>query len=166
MRFLKIFTITLSLLFISFTASAEVVNFPAGVYDGDVDDKGRANGNGIFKFNDGNIFEGTFKKNKLSKGKFTNIKGEIFYEGKIRWGSFNVYLDGKKVRSNTKVNLDTGLQSKIEMKKMAQWYEAEEINGVYELTKKGEMEFQQAQRSGSGGDGGGGGGGGGGGCGG
>ena len=47
------------------------------------------------------------------------------------------------------------------MKKMAKWYEAEEINGVYELTKKGEMEFQQAQSSGGGGgDGGGGGGGG------
>jgi len=183
MRFLKIFTITLSLLFISFTASAEVIQFPSCTYEGEVDNKNRADGNGKCEFNNiGNvsemenffsnsnninlqniIFEGTFKENKLKKGKFTDANGNILYEGKIKWGgNFYIYLlNDKKVRLKTKVNLDTGLQSKIEMKKMAQWYEAEEINGVYELTKKGEMEFQQAQSSG-GGDGGGDGGGGGG----
>ena len=161
MRFLKIFTLILSLLFISFTASAEVINFPACDYIGDVDDKGRANGDGVCKFNDGNVFEGTFKKNKLIKGKFTDNDNNIFYEGKIRWGRFIVYLDHKKlVRSLINVNVDTGFQSRIEMKKMTKWFEAEEFNGVYQLTKKGEMEFQQAQ-GGGGGDGGGGGGGGG-----
>jgi hypothetical protein len=76
MRFLKIFTITLSLLFISFTASAEVIKFPACTYDGDVDDKGRANGNGNVSEMENLMmeifFEGTFKKNKLKKGKFTD----------------------------------------------------------------------------------------------
>jgi len=181
MRFLKIFTITLSLLFISFTASAEVINFPSCTYEGEVDNKNRADGNGKCEFNNiGNvsemenffsnsnninlqniIFEGTFKKNNLKKGKFTDANGNILYEGKIKWGgNFYVYLlNDKKVRLKTIVNLDTGFRPTIQMKMMTKWYEAEEINGVYQLTKKGEMEFQQAQSGGGdGGDGGGGGG--------
>jgi uncharacterized membrane protein YgcG len=164
MKFLKIFTLILPILFISFTASAEIIKFSACVYDGDVDDKGRADGNGVCEFNDGNVFNGTFKKNKFIKGKFIDNENNIFYEGKIKWGTFYVYLDGKKVRLNNKVSLETGLKSMIEMKKMSQWFEAEKINGFYELTKKGEMEFQQAQSGGGDGGGDGGGGGGGGGC--
>ena len=56
MRFLKIFTITLSLLFISFTASAEVIQFPSCTYEGEVDNKNRADGNGKCEFNNiGNV---------------------------------------------------------------------------------------------------------------
>jgi len=184
MRFLKIFTLILSLLFISFTASAEVIQFPSCTYEGEVDNKNRADGNGKCEFNNiGNvsemknffsnsnninlqniIFEGTFKKNELKKGKFTDANGNILYEGKIkRGGNFYVYLlNDKKVRLKTIVNLDTGFRPTIQMKMMTKWYEAEEFNGVYQLTKKGEMEFQQAQSGGGdGGDGGGGGGGGG-----
>jgi len=167
MRLKTIFLTILVTFVLSITAKAETITFPAGVYDGAVDSKGRANGQGVFKFKNGFIYEGNFSKNKIHKeGKFIDDAGKIIYEGKTRYGRFNIYLtDDKSARNNSIAKLETGFDSKIEMKKNNKWYEAEEVNGVFELTIKGQMEFDNDQRSGSSGGSGGSGGSSGGGCG-
>ena len=158
MRLNKVLLSIIAALLLSITANAETITFPAGVYDGAVDSKGRANGQGVFKFKNGFIYEGNFSKNKIHKeGKFMDDAGKIIYEGKISYGRFNIYLtDDKSARNNSVAKLETGFDSKIEMKKNNKWYEAEEVNGVFELTIKGQMEFDNDQKSGgsSGGSGG------------
>ena len=151
MRLKTVFLTILVTFVLSITAKAETITFPSGVYDGAVDSKGRANGQGVFKFKNGFIYEGNFSKNKIHKeGKFIDDAGKIIYEGKTSYGRFNIYLtDDKSTRNNTIAKLETGFDSKIEMKKNNKWYEAEEVNGVFELTIKGQMEFDIDQRSGS-----------------
>ena len=159
MRLKTIFLTILVTFVLSITAKAETITFPAGVYEGAVDSKGRANGQGVFKFKNGFIYEGNFSKNKIHKeGKFIDDAGKIIYEGKTRYGRFYNYLtDDKSVRNNSIAKLETGFDSNIEMKKNNKWYEAEEVNGVFELTIKGQMEFDNDQKGGSSGGSGGGG---------
>ena len=162
MRLNKVLLSIIAALLLSITANAETITFPAGVYDGAVDSKGKANGQGVFKFKNGFIYEGNFSKNKIHKeGKFIDDAGKIIYEGKTSYGRFNIYLtDDKSARNNSIAKLETGFDSKIEMKKNNKWYEAEEVNGVFELTIKGQMEFDNDQKGGSSGSSGGSGGGG------
>jgi len=159
MRLKTIFLTILVTFVLSITAKAETITFPAGVYEGAVDSKGRANGQGVFKFKNGFLYEGNFSKNKIHKeGKFMDDAGKIIYEGKTSYGRFNIYLtDDKSVRNNTIAKLETGFDSNTEMKKNNKWYEAEEVNGVFELTIKGQMEFDNDQKGGSSGGSGGGG---------
>ena len=162
MRFIKIFLSIFVAFLLSISANAETITFPAGSYDGAVDSKGRANGQGIFIFKNNCVYEGNFSKNKIHKeGKFMDDAGKIIYEGKTSYGRFNIYLtDDKSVRNNSIAKLETGFDSNIEMKKNNKWYEAEEVNGVFELTIKGQMEFDNDQKGGSSGGSGGGSGGG------
>jgi len=151
MRLKTIFLTILVTFVLSITAKAETITFPAGVYEGAVDSKGRANGQGVFKFKNGFLYEGNFSKNKIHKeGKFMDDAGKIIYEGKTSYGRFNIYLtDDKSVRNNTIAKLETGFDSNTEMKKNNKWYEAEEVNGVFELTVKGQMQFDNDQKGGS-----------------
>ena len=52
MKFLKVFTISLFIIFsgLNNVAYAESLKFPASTYEGEVDAKGRAHGIGIFIF--------------------------------------------------------------------------------------------------------------------
>jgi len=159
MRFFKIFLSIFVAFLLSISANAETITFPAGSYDGAVDSKGRANGQGIFIFKNNCVYEGNFSKNKIHKeGKFIDDAGKTIYEGKTSYGRFNIYLtDDKSARNNSIAKLETGFDSNIEMKKNNKWYEAEEVNGVFELTIKGQMEFDNDQKGGSSGGSGGGG---------
>ena len=161
MRLKTIFLTILVTFVLSITAKAETITFPAGDYEGAVDSKGRANGQGIFKFKNNCVYEGNFSKNKIHKeGKFI-CDGKTIYEGKTSYGRFYIYLtDDKSVRNNSICKLETGFDSHIEMKINNKWYEAEEVNGVFELTIKGQMEFDNDQKGGSSGGSGGGSGGG------
>ena len=151
MRLKTIFLTILVTFVLSITAKAETITFPAGVYEGAVDSKGRANGQGVFKFKNGFLYEGNFSKNKIHKeGKFMDDAGKIIYEGKTSYGRFNIYLtDDKSTRNNTIAKLETGFDSNTEMKKNNKWYEAEEVNGLFKLTVKGQMEFDKDQKGGS-----------------
>jgi len=151
MRLKTIFLTILVTFVLSITAKAETITFPAGVYEGAVDSKGRANGQGVFTFKNGTVYEGNFSKNKIHKeGKFIDQAGKIIYEGKTSYGRFNRYLtDDKSVRNNTIAKLEIGFDSSTEMKKNNKWYEAEEVNGVFELTVKGQMQFDNDQKGGS-----------------
>ena len=88
MKNLKLFTITLFIIFSSLTnfTYAESLTFTYGTYEGETK-KGKAHGLGVFTFLDGTIYEGKFKKNKLhGQGKYTVVPGG-FVEGKFRNGT-------------------------------------------------------------------------------
>ena len=94
MKNLKLFTITLFIIFSSLTnfTYAETLTFSYGTYEGETK-KGKAHGLGVFTFLDGTIYEGKFKKNKLhGKGKYTIIPS-VFLEGKFKYGTIK-----KKIR--------------------------------------------------------------------
>lgn len=88
MKNLKIFTITILIIFSSLTnfTYAETLTFSYGTYEGETK-KGKAHGLGVFTFLDGTIYEGKFKKNKLhGQGKYT-ITPDDFIEGKFKRGT-------------------------------------------------------------------------------
>ena len=88
MKRLKLFTITLFIIFLSLTnfTYADSLTFSNGTYEGETK-KGKAHGLGVFTFLDGTIYEGKFKKNKLhGKGKYTVVHGG-FVEGKFKRGT-------------------------------------------------------------------------------
>ena len=157
-RFLGYFV---TILLISLSASAVTLKFPAGIYEGEIDIKNRADGFGKFTFNSGEVIEGKFKKNKPINIKLIK-KNVLIYKGKVRGSNVMVYLDDKRAtRQNIKLKLDLPdpiNNSKYEIKKMGTWFEAEYKNGIIELSDKGKKDFQQAQSGGGGSSGGGGGG--------
>ena len=160
-RFLKYF-VTILLISLSVSAETLTLKFPAGLYEGEIDNKQRASGFGKFRYNSGEVIEGTFKKNKPTNIKLF-VKNELIYEGKVRGSSVNIYLDEKRAtRQKIKLKLDIPEpinNSMYEIKKMGAWFEAVNNNGIIELSDKGKIDFQQAQSGGGGSSGGGGGGG-------
>ena len=152
MRFIKIFLSIFVAFLLSISANAETITFPAGVYEGAVDSKGRANGQGIFIFKNNCVYEGNFSKNKIHKeGKFI-CDGKTIYEGKTRYGRFYIYLtDDKSVRNNTIAKLETDIDTKLEMKVDNKWYEAQEVNGAYQLTSQGQMALEKDKEGAGGG---------------
>ena len=99
MKNLKLFTITILIIFSSLTnfTYAETLTFSYGTYEGETK-KGKAHGLGVFTFLDGSIYEGKFKKNKLhGKGKYTVADGG-FVEGKFRRGTLK-----KKIKTDKSV---------------------------------------------------------------
>jgi len=154
-RFLGYFV---TILLISLSASAVTLKFPAGLYEGEIDNKNRASGFGKFRYNSGEVIEGKFKKNKPTNIKLL-VKNALIYEGKVRGSSVMVYLDDKRAtRQNIKLKLDLPdpiNNSMYEIKKMGTWFEAEYNNGIIELSDKGKIDFQQAQSGGGGSSGGG-----------
>lgn len=173
MKFLKVFTISLFIIFSSLNnvAYAESLKFPASTYEGEVDTKGRAHGIGIFTFSDGSKYEGKVSKNRIhGKGKYTNSEGKVF-EGKFRYGTIKVKID-KKTRDVVKIKPDKALEIFSEIKGTTnktsnKWFEAvKNSSGKYVMTASGKQEMEKASADAdTGGDGGSGGSGGsGGGC--
>jgi hypothetical protein len=134
---------------------AEIIKFPAGIYEGGIDKKGRANGEGVFKFSDGSVYEGTFSKNRFhKKGKLLDHQGNVVFEGKHRYGRFTSYPDTGDFRSakNKKsviLKLKTGITYELKKKMDARWYEAKEVNGEYQLTDEGKLLYEKDKQSGS-----------------
>ena len=152
MKTFKLFTITLFIIFSSLTniTYAETLNFPAGIYEGEIDKKGRANGEGVFKFNDGSVYEGTFSKNRFNKkGKFLDPQGNVIFEGKHKWGRYTFYPEKGKIKNTVLIRFTTGVKYKLEKKMDARWYEAEEVNGEYKLTTEGKALYQRDKSSGN-----------------
>ena len=155
MRFFKIFLSIFVAFLLSISANAETITFPAGSYDGAVDSKGRANGQGIFIFKNNCVYEGNFSKNKIhKKGKFI-CDGKTIYEGKTSYGKITIYLpEGSKhytakERKIISLKTNTGFSTEYEKKMDARWYEAEEVNGEFQLTAKGQTDYTNDKRSGA-----------------
>ena len=146
MKYFKLFTITLFIIFSSLTGItyAESLKFDASTYEGEVK-KGKAHGVGVFTFSDGSTYEGKVKNNKIhGKGKYTDAQGKV-YEGKFKFGSFKIKID-KKTRDVIKLKPKTGIEALSEIKgtgaASTKWFEAEKnSSGTYELTAAGKRDM-------------------------
>ena len=156
----KIFCITLfSVLTFSFNANSADVNFDSTIIssaeiEAGIDPKKKkiTVKNAEVKFDDGSIYNGPIKKNKISgKGKLTLNDGTV-YEGKFKSNKF-VNKISKNSRTYIKLNLKKGInvQNQMKVKGLAKWYPADVVNGEFKLSKKGEMMVSQDKKAAAGG---------------
>jgi hypothetical protein len=154
MKFLKLFTITLFIIFSSLTniTYAESLKFDASTYEGEVK-KGKAHGVGVFTFSDGSIYEGKVSKNRIhGNGKYTDAQGKV-YEGKFKFGTIKTKID-KKTRNVLKIKPKTGFETYSEMKgtggASTKWFRAKQnSSGTYELTAEGKAAMAAANAGGT-----------------
>ena len=156
----KIFLVTLfSLLTFSLNANSAEVKFGSAIIssaeiEAGIDPKKKkiTVKNAEVKFDDGSIYNGPIKKNKMSgKGKLTLNDGTI-YEGKFKSNKF-VNKINKNSRTYIKLNLKKGInvQNQMKVKGLAKWYPADIVNGEFKLSKKGEMMVSQDKKAAAGG---------------
>ena len=156
----KIFCITLfSLLTFSFNANSADVNFGSAIISSseieagtDPKKKKITVKNAEVKFDDGSIYIGPIKKNKISgKGKLTLKDGTVF-EGKFKSNKF-VNKVNKKNRTYIKLDLKKGInvQNQIKVSGLSKWYPADVVNGEFKLSKKGELMVSQDKKAAAGG---------------
>ena len=156
----KIFCITLfSLLTFSFNANSADVNFGSAIISSseieagtDPKKKKITVKNAEVKFDDGSIYIGPIKKNKINgKGKLTLKDGTVF-EGKFKSNKF-VNKVNKKNRTYIKLDLKKGInvQNQIKVSGLSKWYPADVVNGEFKLSKKGELMVSQDKKAAAGG---------------
>jgi len=147
---IRIFKIISFILFLSLSfdvANSETLNFPVGIWEGDVK-KGKAHGKGVLTFNNGAIYEGKIKKNKIhGVGKLTTPDGEV-YDGKWKFGKFYQKIN-KKTRKEIILQtkgrffwVRTQIRGKDNV--YGQWFAAEEKAGSYVLTPAGKKKMEEA----------------------
>ena len=152
----KIFCITLfSLLTFSFNANSADVNFGSAIISSseieagtDPKKKKITVKNAEVKFDDGSIYIGPIKKNKINgKGKLTLKDGTVF-EGKFKSNKF-VNKINKKNRTYIKLDLKKGIniQNQIKVSGLSKWYPADVVNGEFKLSKKGELMASQDKKA-------------------
>ncbi len=156
----NIFLITLfSLLTFSFNANSAEVKFGSAIIssaeiEAGIDPKKKkiTVKNAEVKFDDGSIYNGPIKKNKISgKGKLILSDGTV-YEGKFKSNKF-VNKISKNSRTYIKLNLKKGInvENQMKVKGLAKWYPADVVNGEFKLSKKGEMMVSQDKKAAAGG---------------
>jgi len=159
------FVILLPLILFAFNVNSAEINFGKSVISSkeiksDLDPKKNkiTVKNAEVKFNDGSIYNGPIKKNKINgNGKLT-LKDGTVHEGKFKSNKF-IKKISKKERTFIKLNLKKGIniQNQIKVRGLTKWYPADVINGEFKLSKKGELMASQDKKamesSGSGGSG-------------
>ena len=114
--------------------------------------------NAQVKFDDGSIYNGPIKKNKINGNGKLILKDGTVYEGKFKSNKF-IKKISKKERTFIKLNLTKGIniQNQIKVRGLTKWYPADMVNGEFKLSKKGELMASQDKKamesSGSGGSG-------------
>ena len=152
----KNFCITLFLLLtFSFNANSADVNFGSAIISSseieagtDPKKKKITVKNAEVKFDDGSIYIGPIKKNKINgKGKLTLKDGTVF-EGKFKSNKF-VNKVNKKNRTYIKLDLKKGInvQNQIKVSGLTKWYPADVVNGEFKLSKKGELMASQDKKA-------------------
>ena len=156
----KIFCITLFSL-LTFTLnvnSAEIkcdsviISSPDIKGDEDCKKKKISTKNAEVKFDDGSIYQGPLKKNKISgEGKLI-LKDGTKFEGKFKSNKF-VEKINKKNRIYIKVNFKKpiNVQNQMKVTGLTKWYPADVVNGEFKLSKKGELMASQDKKAASGG---------------
>ena len=156
----KIFYITLFSLF-TFTFnvnSAEIkcysviISSPDIKGDEDCKKKKISTKNAEVSFDDGSIYQGPMKKNKISgEGKLI-LKDGTKFEGKFKSNKF-VEKINKKNRIYIKVNFKKpiNVQNQMRVTGLTKWYPADIVNGEFKLSKKGELMASQDKKAASGG---------------
>ena len=156
----KIFYITLFSLF-TFTFnvnSAEikcdsvVISSPDIKGDEDCKKKKISTKNAEVKFDDGSIYQGPIKKNKINGNGKLILKDGTKFEGKFKSNKF-VEKINKKNRIYIKVNFKKpiNVQNQMRVTGLTKWYPADIVNGEFKLSKKGELMASQDKKAASGG---------------
>ena len=156
----KIFYITLFSLF-TFTFnvnSAEikcdsvVIISPDIKGDEDCKKKKISTKNAEVKFDDGSIYQGPIKKNKINGNGKLILKDGTKFEGKFKSNKF-VEKINKKNRIYIKVNFKKpiNVQNQMRVTGLTKWYPADIVNGEFKLSKKGELMASQDKKAASGG---------------
>ena len=156
----KIFYITLFSLF-TFTFnvnSAEikcdsvVISSPDIKGDEDCKKKKISTKNAEVKFDDGSIYQGPIKKNKINGNGKLILKDGTKFEGKFKSNKF-VEKINKKNRIYIKVNFKKpiNVQNQMKVTGLTKWYPADVVNGEFKLSKKGELMASQDKKAASGG---------------
>ena len=156
----KIFYITLFSLF-TFTFnvnSAEikcdsvVISSPEIKGDEDCKKKKISTKNAEVKFDDGSIYQGPIKKNKINGNGKLILKDGTKFEGKFKSNKF-VEKINKKNRIYIKVNFKKpiNVQNQMRVTGLTKWYPADIVNGEFKLSKKGELMASQDKKAASGG---------------
>ena len=161
----------------------KLVETPGGIYVGEYDNKGRADGEGMF-INEDVIYIGEFSKNRMHKeGILINKYQQIIAQGKHKYGrmyNYNVNLNNfdlsgikqyinyqdfeNKIRTTNIIKMNTGLDLKVEMfgNNPRGWYyfniDPQKTNGGKYMCKFDENVIGQITGGGDGGTDGGGGG--------
>lgn len=93
--------------------SKRTLRFDTGIYEGEVSFTGKMHGKGVFTYNNGNKYEGSFKEGvKHGSGVFTWANGDLYkgeFENDLRCG-YGVYTsqNGNKYDGEWKDNLKNG----------------------------------------------------------
>ena len=159
------FVTLLSIILFTFNVNSAEINFGKSVISSkeiksDLDPKKNkiTVKNAKVKFNDGSIYNGPIKKNKIHGNGKLILKDGTLYEGKFKSNKF-IKKISKKERTFIKLNLKKGIniQNQIKVRGLTKWYPADVINGEFKLSKKGELMASQDKKamesSGSGGSG-------------
>ena len=104
------------------------------------------------KFNDGSIYIGPLKKNKLhGNGKLILANGKV-YEGKFKSNKFTDKVN-KKNRTTIKVDLKKGIKvrNQIKVPGLSKWYPADIVGGEFKLSTKGQLMASQDKKASEGG---------------
>jgi len=156
----KIFCITLFSL-LTFTLnvnSAEIkcdsviISSPDIKGDEDCKKKKISTKNAEVKFDDGSIYQGPIKKNKINGNGKLILKDGTKFEGKFKSNKF-VEKINKKNRIYIKVNFKKpiNVQNQMRVTGLTKWYPADIVNGEFKLSKKGELMASQDKKAASGG---------------
>ena len=156
----KIFLITIfSLLTFTFNVnSAEIkcysviISSPDIKGDEDCKKKKISTKNAEVKFDDGSIYQGPIKKNKINGNGKLILKDGTKFEGKFKSNKF-VEKINKKNRIYIKVNFKKpiNVQNQMRVTGLTKWYPADIVNGEFKLSKKGELMASQDKKAASGG---------------
>ena len=152
----KIFFITIfSLLTFMFNVnSAEIkcysviISSPDIKGDEDCKKKKISTKNAEVSFDDGSIYQGPMKKNKISgEGKLI-LKDGTKFEGKFKSNRFIEKIN-RKNRIFIKVNFKKPIKIENQMKVpgLTKWYPADVVNGEFKLSKKGELMASQDKKA-------------------
>ena len=159
------FVTLLSIILFTFNVNSAEINFGKSVISSkeiksDLDPKKNkiTVKNAQVKFDDGSIYNGPIKKNKINGNGKLILKDGTVYEGKFKSNKF-IKKISKKERTFIKLNLTKGIniQNQIKVRGLTKWYPADMVNGEFKLSKKGELMASQDKKamesSGSGGSG-------------
>ena len=150
--FFSLFTFSLNVNSAEVKCDSVVISSPEIKGDEDCKKKKITTKNAEVKFDDGSIYQGPIKKNKINGNGKLILKDGTKFEGKFKSNKF-VEKINKKNRIYIKVNFKKpiNVQNQMRVTGLTKWYPADIVNGEFKLSKKGELMASQDKKAASGG---------------
>ena len=148
----SLLTFTLNVNSAEIKCDSVIISSPDIKGDEDCKKKKISTKNAEVKFDDGSIYQGPIKKNKINGNGKLILKDGTKFEGKFKSNKF-VEKINKKNRIYIKVNFKKpiNVQNQMKVTGLTKWYPADVVNGEFKLSKKGELMASQDKKAASGG---------------